>query len=81
MSSSFVRRRTCPDTTLRVVHVESRRYDATPPGIVELLSAGGHGGDTFDELDDGNLSSRVEYTDDHDVLDEDVLGLTTPSAP
>ncbi|AFZ74896.1 methyl-accepting chemotaxis protein [Natronobacterium gregoryi] len=32
--------------------------------------------DTGQSLNDGDLSARVEYTDDHDVLDEDIRQIT-----
>ena len=31
--------------------------------------------ETADALDSGNLSARIKYTDDHDVLDPEVMGL------
>ena len=33
--------------------------------------------DTLHQIGDGDLSARAEYTDDHDVIEEDLLELTT----
>ena len=41
--------------------------------IIALPNSGEDDGDAPDEPDDGNLSSQVEYTDDHGIPNEDIL--------